>query len=67
MQLRTVLLLIVLVGIAAFAAVNWSAFTTPMPLSLVVTTIQAPFFPAHLAFHAFDPHLVITNEVDTVR
>lgn len=32
-----------------------------------VTTIQAPFFPAHLAFHAFDPHLVITNEVDTVR
>jgi len=42
MQLRTVLLLVILVGIAAFAAVNWSAFTTPAPLSLVVTTIQAP-------------------------
>ncbi len=32
-----------------------------------VTTIQAPFFPAHMAFHAYDPHLVITNETDTVR
>jgi len=42
MQVPTVLLLVVLVAIALFAAINWSAFVTPVPLSLVVTTIQAP-------------------------
>jgi hypothetical protein len=42
MQLRTVLLLIVLAAIAAFAAVNWNAFATPTTLSVVVTTVQAP-------------------------
>jgi uncharacterized integral membrane protein len=42
MYLRTLLLLIVLGAIAAFAAVNWGAFTTPTPLSLVFATVQAP-------------------------
>ena len=42
MQVRTVLLLVVLITIALFAAINWSAFITPVSLSLVVTTIQAP-------------------------
>jgi uncharacterized integral membrane protein len=42
MYLRTLLLLLVLGAIAAFAAVNWGAFTTPTSLSLVFTTVQAP-------------------------
>ncbi len=42
MYLRTLLLLVVLGAIAAFAAVNWEAFTTPMSLSIVFTTVQAP-------------------------
>jgi hypothetical protein len=42
MRLRTLLLLIVLGAIAAFAAVNWTAFTTPTTLSLVFAVVQAP-------------------------
>jgi uncharacterized integral membrane protein len=42
MYLRTLLLLIVLGAIAAFAAVNWGAFTAPTTLSLVFSTVQAP-------------------------
>lgn len=42
MQLRTLLLVLVLALTAFFAAVNWSAFTQPTPLSLVFTTIEAP-------------------------
>ena len=42
MQVPTVLLLVVLITIALFAAINWSAFIAPVPLSLVVTTTQAP-------------------------
>jgi len=42
MYLRTLLLLLVLGAIAAFAAVNWGAFTTPATLSLLFTTVQAP-------------------------
>ncbi|MEO8627071.1 MAG: LapA family protein [Betaproteobacteria bacterium] len=52
MQIRTVLLLIVLAAIAIFAAVNWSAFVTPTPLSLVVTTVQAPLGLVMLALTA---------------
>lgn len=42
MRLRTLLLLLVLGAVAVFAAVNWTAFTTPTTLSLVFTVVQAP-------------------------
>ena len=42
MQARTLVLLIVLAGISVFAAVNWTAFTTPTTLSLLVATVEAP-------------------------
>ena len=42
MYLRTLLLLLVLGAISAFAVVNWGAFTTPTNLSLVFATVQAP-------------------------
>jgi len=42
MPLRTVLLLVLLIAIALFAALNWSAFLTPTTLSLGVTQVQAP-------------------------
>jgi type III secretory pathway component EscR len=42
MRLRTLMMLIVLGAIAAFAAVNWTAFTTPTTLSLVFAVVQAP-------------------------
>lgn len=42
MQLRTLLLVLALALTAAFAAVNWSAFTAPTALSLGFTTIEAP-------------------------
>ncbi len=42
MSLRSLALVITLVALAIFAAVNWSAFTAPATLSLVVATVQAP-------------------------
>ena len=42
MNLRTLFLLIVLELLAAFTALNWSAFTAPMTLSLAFTSVQAP-------------------------
>lgn len=39
---RTLLLLIVLLAVGGFAALNWTTFTTPAPLSLGVSTIEAP-------------------------
>ncbi len=42
MSLRNVFLLVILVLMALFAALNWSAFTTPTTLSLVFTTVRAP-------------------------
>ena len=42
MRIRTIILLIALCAIAAFAALNWGAFTTPTTLSLGVTDFQAP-------------------------
>lgn len=41
-MVRTLLLLIVLLAIGGFAALNWIAFTAPATLSLGVTTIEAP-------------------------
>jgi len=42
MMIRTLLLLIVLVAIGGFAALNWTTFTTPTTLSLGVATVVAP-------------------------
>lgn len=42
MKLPTVVLLFLLVVVALFTALNWTAFTTPSQLSLIVTTVQAP-------------------------
>ena len=42
MKARTLLLLLVLLAIVLFAALNWTVFTTPATLSLLVATIEAP-------------------------
>jgi uncharacterized integral membrane protein len=42
MRIRTLFLLLILVAVVLFAAVNWSAFTTPTTLSLLVATVEAP-------------------------
>lgn len=42
MKFLNVLLLIILVTLAIFAARNWGAITAPTSLSLLVTDIQAP-------------------------
>ena len=42
MKIRTLFLLITLFAITAFAALNWSTFTTPTTLSLGVAVVQAP-------------------------
>ena len=42
MPLRTVLLLVVLIAVALFAALNWGAFLAPTTVSLGVTQVQAP-------------------------
>ena len=39
---RAITLFLVVVLIGMFALVNWPAFTTPVPLSLVFTTVLAP-------------------------
>ena len=42
MKTRTLFLLAVLMLIAVFAALNWSAFIAPSTLSLGITEVQAP-------------------------
>jgi uncharacterized integral membrane protein len=42
MYVRTLLMVLALAALALFAAVNWSAFTTPTALSLIFTTVEAP-------------------------
>ncbi|MDO8320133.1 LapA family protein [Rhodoferax sp.] len=42
MRIRSLLLLLVLTLIAAFTALNWSVFLADTPLSLGVSTVQAP-------------------------
>lgn len=42
MNLRTLLLILTVAAIAALAAFNWVPLTTPGPVSLGVTTIDAP-------------------------
>lgn len=42
MRIRSLLLLLVLTLIAAFTVLNWQVFLADTPLSLGVTTVQAP-------------------------
>ena len=42
MRIRTILLLLVLVAVAAFSVLNWNVFVSPTALSLGVTSVQAP-------------------------
>jgi uncharacterized integral membrane protein len=42
MSVRFILLLLVFIALAVFAAINWPAFTAPTTLSLLVTTVEAP-------------------------
>ncbi len=42
MKIRTLLMLVVLVVVAGFVALNWTAFMTPTALSVGLTEIQAP-------------------------
>jgi uncharacterized integral membrane protein len=42
MKIRTLLLLLVLLAIVLFAALNWAVITTPTTLSLLVATVEAP-------------------------
>lgn len=42
MRIRSLLLILVLALIAAFTALNWDVFLTDTPLSLGVSTVQAP-------------------------
>lgn len=53
MKIRTLFLLIVVVAIAVFAALNWSAFMTPTTLSLGVAVVQAPLGLVMLGLLAF--------------
>lgn len=53
MKARTLLLLLALGAIAAFTALNWSAFMTPTPLSLGVAGVQAPLGLVMLGLVAF--------------
>lgn len=42
MKLPSLLLLLILIAIAAFAALNWEAFLSPTDLSLGFTTVSVP-------------------------
>ncbi|RYF33188.1 MAG: hypothetical protein EOO21_06025 [Comamonadaceae bacterium] len=42
MKVRTLLLILVLLAIVLFTALNWTVFTTPSTLSLLVATVEAP-------------------------
>ncbi|MHB1184046.1 MAG: LapA family protein [Desulfobulbia bacterium] len=53
MKVRTLFLLVVLVAIASFAALNWSAFMAPATLSVGVANIQAPLGLVMLGLTAF--------------
>jgi uncharacterized integral membrane protein len=52
MYLRTLLILVVLVGMAVFAAINWTAFMTPTKLSLLFADVEAPLGLVLLGFVA---------------
>ena len=52
MRARTALLLLVLVALGIFTALNWTAITTPTDLHLVFWRVQAPVGVILLAFTA---------------
>ncbi|MDE2093514.1 MAG: LapA family protein [Burkholderiales bacterium] len=52
-MLRAISLFVVLALVGLFALVNWPAFTAPTPLSLGITTVQAPLGLIMLALLAF--------------
>jgi uncharacterized integral membrane protein len=52
MYLRTLLILALLVAVAIFTAINWSAFVTPTTLSLVFAKVEAPLGLVLLGFVA---------------
>lgn len=52
-MLRALAFFLVLPLVGLFALVNWTAFTAPTPLSLGVTTVQAPLGLIMLALLAF--------------
>jgi uncharacterized integral membrane protein len=52
MSVRSLLVLIVVGLLAIFAMANWGTFVTPTPLSLVVTTVEAPLGLVMLGFTA---------------
>ncbi|MEO8653045.1 MAG: LapA family protein [Ramlibacter sp.] len=43
MRVRTVLVLLAILLLVAFAAINWPVFVAPTQLSLLVTSFTAPF------------------------
>lgn len=53
MQIRSLLLILVLVVTVAFAALNWGAFTTPTSLWLGFMTVEAPLGVVMLCLLAF--------------
>lgn len=53
MKVRTLFLLLALVAVAAFTALNWSAFMAPTTLSLGVAVVQAPLGLVMLGLLAF--------------
>lgn len=53
MKVRSLFLLLTVVAIAAFTALNWSAFMTPTTLSLGVANVQAPLGLVMLGLVAF--------------
>ena len=75
MKLPTVVLLVLLVFDVLFTALNWSAFTAPTELSLLVTTVQAPLGLLMLvltgamvaAFLAFFVYLQTTTALEARR
>lgn len=42
MRTPTILLIVILAVLFIFVAANWGVITTPAPVSLLVTTVQAP-------------------------
>lgn len=75
MKLRSIFLLLLVVFIALFTLMNWSAFMTPTSLSLLVTHVQAPLGLIMLmllgaltaAFLAFVAYMQSTVLLDTRR
>jgi len=50
MKVRTVLLMLALVAVAVFCALNWGAITSEATVNLGVATVQAPLGLVMLGF-----------------